>query len=351
MQKLTFKALTMKRLNILYFVVVGVVIFLLQLNTQYAKRPLTFFGFAETKETQINMSHPVEVEKIHVISGQEVKKGQVLLEVSYVNIDKKLEQSDFSIAELSAKEKLWAADIRGKIRQLEAEKQGLIKDIQAKIVALKTKDDLNAMLLKDLKSVSVANANASNALKIEQLEAELTNAIQPFDVEIATLQQELKTTQNPYRIQMERIRSEQEYFKAEQEELTIVAPSDGLIGNIHVKNEENLSSFATLITFYEENPTQVNGFIHESLILKVELGDSLEVVSSLHPEHRCIGKVVGLGSRIVEIPSRLRKMPDLKTYGREVLIEIPSDNYFLQKEKVVLNIITEEDGTSVLSLF
>ena len=108
MQKLTFKALTMKRLNILYFVVVGVVIFLLQLNTQYAKRPLTFFGFAETKETQINMSHPVEVEKIHVISGQEVKKGQLLLEVSYVNIDKKLEQSDFSIAELSAKEKLWA---------------------------------------------------------------------------------------------------------------------------------------------------------------------------------------------------------------------------------------------------
>jgi hypothetical protein len=46
-----------------------------------------------------------------------------------------------------------------------------------------------------------------------------------------------------------------------------------------------------------------------------------------------------LGSRIVEIPERLRKNPDLKTYGREVLIAIPPSNLFLQKEKVILNLL------------
>ena len=49
--------------------------------------------------------------------------------------------------------------------------------------------------------------------------------------------------------------------------------------------------------------------------------------------------ITGLGSRIVEIPDRLRKNPDLKTYGREVLISIPPTNFFLQKEKVILNLL------------
>ena len=82
--------------------------------------------------------------------------------------------------------------------------------------------------------------------------------------------------------------------------------------------------------------------MHESLILHVSVGDSLEVGSTSQPEHRIMGKVTGLGSRIVEIPERLRKHPQLKTYGREVLIQIPAQNPFLQKEKVVLNLLNTE---------
>jgi hypothetical protein len=49
-----------------------------------------------------------------------------------------------------------------------------------------------------------------------------------------------------------------------------------------------------------------------------------------------MGVISGLGHRIIEIPERLRKIPELRTYGREVLIEIPNNNHFLQKEKVLL---------------
>ena len=48
------------------------------------------------------------------------------------------------------------------------------------------------------------------------------------------------------------------------------------------------------------------------------------------------GKVVGLGSRIVEIPARMRKVPEFKTYGREVIIRLPAKSNFLQNEKLVL---------------
>ena len=51
---------------------------------------------------------------------------------------------------------------------------------------------------------------------------------------------------------------------------------------------------------------------------------------------------MGMGSRIIEIPDRLRKNPTFKTYGREIQVEIPSDNQFLQKEKVILKLPPKE---------
>ena len=77
----------------------------------------------------------------------------------------------------------------------------------------------------------------------------------------------------------------------------------------------------------------VKGFVHENLILEVAVGDTLEVISTQHPEHKCQGVISGLGSRIVEISERLRKNPELKTYGREVLISYSSIQSFFTKRK------------------
>ncbi len=107
-----------------------------------------------------------------------------------------------------------------------------------------------------------------------------------------------------------------------------------MIGNVHVKAGEYLPSFKPLITLYEPNPSQVIAYVHESLLVKVNVGDKFIVQSMQDENNKFEGQVVGLGSRIVEIPERLRKMPDLKTYGREVVIKIPVDNSLLQKEKV-----------------
>ena len=347
----------MKKINILYIAAFAVLFLLFKLSGQYAKQSVTFFGFAENKETEINMSHPVEVEVIHVIPGQQVKKGELLLEVSHANVDLKLNKVGADIAELSTKDKLRAAELRSNISRLEALKLNKYNEIQAKIDGIQTEMELNRSLVKELKSIRISSEssdaeNSPKQLKINQLKKELTSTVVPLDIEISKLTAELNSSNNPYKIQIEKLENDRQYYEAEQEKLAILAPTDGLIGNIHVKNAENLSSFATLITFYEENPTLVKGFVHESLILEVSIGDEIEVISSLHPEHKCQGKVVGLGSRIVEVPERLRKMPDIKVYGREVLISIPKENYFLQKEKVVLNLMNADGAKgSFLSMF
>jgi hypothetical protein len=114
---------------------------------------------------------------------------------------------------------------------------------------------------------------------------------------------------------------------------------------VHCKEGENIQAFAVMISFYEQNPNQVVAFVHESLLLKIKINDSLLVTSSLRPEEKTMGCITGLGHRIVEIPERLRRIPEMRTYGREVLINIPLQNHFLQNEKVVINIIDTEKKT------
>lgn len=111
-----------------------------------------------------------------------------------------------------------------------------------------------------------------------------------------------------------------------------------MIGTIHCKEDEKIASFTPLVTFYEESPTLVIGYIHEDLLLKVKLQDIITVFSTSRPDIQNTGIIKTLGSRIVEIPPRIRKIKELKTFGREVIIEIPPDNPFLQKEKVTLTL-------------
>ena len=197
--------------------------------------------------------------------------------------------------------------------------------MNAEINELENTIRFNQSLLNDLKSIdneNISQGKTLNAVKLQALKESLQTITKPIDVELAQLEKQLAAISKPARVQQQKLRGEIEYYKTEQARLKILAPSDGLIGNILCKEGENVSAFSKMINFYERKPTIVKGFVHESLILQVKEGDQLVVSSSLHPKQKIEGSVIGLGSRIVEIPSRLRKIPDVKTYGREVLIRI-----------------------------
>jgi len=176
--------------------------------------------------------------------------------------------------------------------------------------------------------------------KIQQCEQEGIDLKRMYNLKIKGLEKELSLGQNPYNEQVKRLIAEKE-FNESQMLLPIVvhAPATGLVGNISCKEAEHISSFSTLLTFYEPHSGIIKGFVHEDLTLEVELGQDF-LISSLKDENiTCKGKVVGLGSRIVEIPPRLRKIESIRVYGREVLIEIAKDNSFLQHEKVSISYI------------
>ena len=313
-----------------------------------------FYGFAENKETELSHNESVEIKKILVTPGQQVKKGQLLMEVFEASTDYKIDRASSDLQRLAAVDEQKRQSILDKIQQLQTKRQIEVAEIDSDIRSLKSKIEYNKSLLEDLKSIDQTNGsdgNSPSAMALANLEERRRLVVEPIDLEVNQLRQELSNLGAPSQIEQQKLKSEIDYYKTEKDKFSVVAPSDGLIGNILCKEGENVQSFRTLLNFYERNPTLVKGFVHESLILEVNVGDTLQVSSSLHPTQFITGDVIGLGTRIVEIPERLRKIPSVKTYGREVLIRIPSMNPFLQKERVMLNTLKEDELSPLGQLF
>lgn len=335
--------MTMKKFNFIY--IAAVIIFILLMLSFIVKidTSVTFYGFAENKETQINMGNPIEIKEIHVTTGQKVKKGTVLIDVLSTGLPVKISNVKYNIEELESKYELWKTDLDWRISQYNIELNEKTSKIQFQIDQNQAEIDRNKKLAENIQSISVENVNEGQiknpiSLKIDALTKELEFTRNIINTEINNLKSERFASNNPLLSRIKGLEGELDYFEQRKDRQTIVAPTDGLIGNIHCKEDEIISSFSTLVTFYEESPTLVIGYIHEDLILKININDTIDIYSGSRPEIQNVGVVKTLGSRIVEIPPRLRKVKELKTFGREIIIEIPPNNPFLQKEKVILNL-------------
>lgn len=335
----------MKKINLYLLAVVLTITFLLGYNWKYGNETFVFFGLAENKETEIRLESPVIIDAVNVSAGSKVAKGDVILEATRSSLELATSDLNHEVAALKSQYKIWESSLKGSIQSLKAQKTARQSEIQSQIDQLESKMSINESLAQGLESIAPArgeNVRSPGRIRIEGLKKEMDLVVKPLEAEIRKLEQELYGSKNPLKIQIEKLENELGYVHQQEEKLIIYAPREGVIGTIFCKVGEQLPSFATLITFYEENPTQVKSYVLESLLLNISMGDSIIVQSGVQLDANCVGTVIGMGSRIVEIPERLRKNPDFKTYGREIQIAIPSNNAFLQKEKVILKL--KEEG-------
>ena len=334
----------MKKFNLIYFVAIMICILLLYSLFFKADNSVTFYGFAENKETEISMDNAIEVEEIFVTVGQKVEKGDSLLNVVSATLPLKISDTEYKIEELETKYNLWKSGLDWKISQYRIELNENTGKIQSQIDQLNAELENNKKLSKTIKSIdSDPNTNYEivnpTLIKLEALNEALKHTKGIINTQINNLKSERFADNNPLLSEIRALEVQLTHYQERKKEEVIIAPTNGLIGNVHCKEGEKISSFGALISFYEESPTLVVGYIHEELILKIKINDSIGIFSSSRPDIQNKGIVKTLGSRIVEIPPRLRKIKELKTFGREIIIEIPPENPFLQKEKVILNLI------------
>lgn len=284
----------------------------------------------------MNLEEDVQIIDIQVSEGEAVNKGDTLLEVRIADLDYRLQKVDHEELDLQARERIWQSDMRARIQQKTESLERQRQERELKIAQWEANLAFQKEILASVGKKTNEPMATPLALERQRMLSGLHAGITADSMELSELREELRIGVTPFRIQREKQVSERDWLLVRKENMIITAPYDGLVGNIHGRIGEHQSSFSTLVTFYEQHPTLVKGYVHESLLLQVGLHDSLDVVSIVRPELFCKGQVVALGTRVVEIPERLRKMPEIKTYGREILVSIPRKNDFLQKEKVQL---------------
>jgi multidrug resistance efflux pump len=331
----------MRNINLFYLAIIITGIFLFTSLRPDIHRELSFYGVAESRATEINYNYPVVVDKICVKPGQAVKAGDVLLLLSRIKSNETLEDQSFRIAELKAEEALWKKKLQNEIEEIKIEQQSRLAEIAGKIDRTQNELEFNKSLVRDLKSIDPVEASYKPLEEtLEKYKQEKVSVNELYILKIKGLEEEITLGHNPYREQIRRYNAEKEFDESQKvQPIVVTSPSDGLVGNISCKEAEHISSYSTLLTFYEPHSEIIKGYVHEDLTLEVEMGQRF-TISSLKDENiKYTGWVIGLGSRIVELPSRLRKVEAIKAYGREVLIEISAENSFLQKEKVSITFI------------
>jgi len=334
----------MKYFNFLYIALALVASGLYLIQKNHNKSVISFFGYTENKETEINFNYPVQVDKIHVTSGQLLAKDMKILDVTRVDNKQIIQDQPYKIEKIQAEKRAWVSKLNGQIELLKNQKSSALAQLQQQKEALKEENTFKLSLYDKLESVSPPrNIDVQLESDLKALDREYQSMSSLYDEKIQNKKNELTTGLRPYDSEINRLNYQMEkQTEHASVDIPVLTTEECLIGNIYCKENEHFTSYKTLLSVYEPSPSMIKGFIHEDFITEISLGDFISVQSTKDELIEYRGTVTGLGSRVVEIPSRLRKRPDIKTYGREIVVSIPIDNKFLQKEKVVLELITTE---------
>ncbi len=329
----------MKKMNLLTLVFSIVLVYIAAFNWNHYAEVMVFYGFANNHEININLENSAKVKSINISPGQRVSKGDILIQVTRSSIAVSQSDINHDISKLESQYHLWESGLKNSLRTLRAQKIEQKNKLENAISKLESEMKINQTLIKDIESIDqVKDHNGSNPRKIqlEGLKEDLRLSMNIYNSEIRKIQKELMNEDNPIKIQVAKLGNNLEFVNEEESNLNITAPNDGVVGSILCKIGENIPAFSPYLTIYEEVPTHVKGYVLERMIPNIETWDSIKVQSVSHSELSITGVVSGMGSRIIEIPSRLRKNPNYTTYGREIEIRIPPQNPFLQNEKVIL---------------
>lgn len=286
-----------------------------------------FLGFAENKQSEINVDYDIVVRKIYVHTGDQIKKGDTLIIAEQSSFDEDLQNADQEIEGLKIKSLQSDAEIRQKISELETE-------LSEKVASLETKIRNKESEMIFYKSLVTNTSEPSSGPSDEYIKS--------INDEIATLKRTYRILTDAYRKQLtmpdvytsdiKLIGTKKTYIESRKKKLYITAPFDGIVGNISVREGENVKSFSSMVSLYESSPPFATGYINERFTDGFELGDTVAVSSLYHFQKKGVGIIMGKGHRIIEIPEKFRRIPEVKTYGVEVFIKINPQNGFFQKE-------------------
>lgn len=305
----------------------------------------SFHGIADTKEMVIRAEFGVEIKKMRITPGQRVFTGDTLVEMRSPEIELKISEYTHLVNEMRTRSKTQANLSKAEMKALKSEQEARIIEIRSELQQLESQYAINRELIQKLRSVrdndstSIAvSTNNPTLIRIQNLKEELARLDRSTAIMDENLRSQISHGVDPLKDQLEQYSDQLRLYTELNKKLFITAQSDGIVGAVFYKEGEKVSAFDSIATIHSESPSFVLGYIHENIYSSVFLGQSVTVRSLADKKHQVSGKVIGVGTRIVEYPLRLRKVPEVVMWGREVTIRIPEKNQFLLGEKVLIRL-------------
>lgn len=328
-----------KQFRIILVIWIAAVVALFLINSDFKSAGNVFLGIAQTDELVINFQSDTEIKQVLVTAGQQVAEGDVLMEVDHPQLSARLSQIENQLQEYRASSSRSNNENASLIVQLESQMKGRASELNLEINQLTSQLELNKELNKELKSIPPSTASSTQnpvELRITALKEELRLSNQSYQAQINQLRSANNSGNNPVQAQIDNLEAELALLREEQKQQRVVAPISGIIGSINFSPGEIVSSFTPIMTINSKTPSFVMGYIHENSAQTIATGDEVNVLRESNRDNSITGSVVGVGSRIVEYPIRLRRNPDIPLWGREVQIKIPEDNNLLLGEKLII---------------
>ena len=326
-------------INLIYVLAAFTLLYLIPTLRNKIQNADAFYGIAENPIRDYTRPNAVVIQTIQVKLGDQIKKGDTLMVFHPKNLVYKKEDIASSSRTLQLESEAVRFSILQELEKNKKERSLIIESYRIKKQKLadqkRTIDSISKVFFG-----SSSHANDKYLSELKALEDLEQVELKEKDDRRQLFNNELSSTPDPKIEKRAGLKSEEKRITEQEKELFLIADGEGIVGQLDFVPGDPVESYQSLIKIYASHPNLVTTYIGEGFLARARLGDEVKIYSINNPNYLLKGKITSLGTRITALPERLKKIPEIKAWGREVQIEIPLPNELLQGEKVSVNLIS-----------
>lgn len=327
------------KINTFYILIAVLFVGLLTINNRYFKGSSSFLGVTYSKDYKINAEKSAIIDAVHVVPGQTVQPGELLIELSsqelILEIQKLQKEVQLLQSEKAEKQKL----LESELKLLESERRIIRNDSDNDILLIQNKIDLNRSITNEIlsnRSSSTPEDSLTNlSLQIKSIRAKGLLEIEAVNIKEQDIRQDHQFDQSQIQAKIDLAQQQLDWKLEEDQRLNKYANFAGVIENVYVKEGEQIEAYTSVVSINPLHPTSAVGYLVGKKDRDKELGDVVSIQALEHNELFSTGKIIGFGS-VVELPAILQKSTSVKAFGLEVFIEIPEKNGLPVGEKIIV---------------
>jgi multidrug resistance efflux pump len=325
-------------INWFYGLIVLLFVAMLYISAKFFKgSSSSAVGIAQAKEYKINSEKASLVKGVAVVPGQQVKAGDPLMELSSSELEIEIDKLTTRISIMKAEREEKAKMVESDIAYIRADEGVAQEELVAEIEQTKGELQLNRELTRSFTKDTVQRKTVNPLqIKINSLQTQHKRLQQSIDIRVSDLQKKHAMDQVQQTNQIRLLEQELDLMHQEKKKLSKFAVADGVIGNVFIKEGEQVNAFTPLLSIIPLQPTTVTAYLIGNKNVGIGVGSSVSIVPFGGAASTPVkGKVIGYGS-VAELPEILQKSTAVKAFGREVFIEIDRNNSLANGQKVLI---------------